>query len=200
MVEGLAPSRLALIAIMFVASDAAYQHAGDGLFPAGALDEVAHLTTAILVLVAGPRVIRNRFLGSALIASVAIDADHIPGYVGYDFFTEGVPRPYTHCLLTVAIVLLGAALWHSRRDLLLGIALGLCLHFFRDLAEGNGSGVALLWPVSRHAFSYSHTIYLAIMVSVICMDALKTGLKSRRTPRSRGTRSQLKPEGVERTQ
>jgi inner membrane protein len=187
MVEGLAASQIALIALVFLLSDAAYQHAGDGLLPAGALDEMAHLTTAILILAAGPRVLRSRFLGPALIASVAIDADHIPQYLGYRFFTEGVPRPYTHSLLTIGIVLLGAALWRRRRGLLLGIALGLCLHFFRDLAEGNGSGVALVWPVSGHAFSFSHMVYLAIMVSAICIDALKTGLKSRRTPRARRT-------------
>jgi inner membrane protein len=191
MVEGLAPSRLALVALVFVVSDTAYQHAGDGLFPAGALDEVAHLTTAILIVAAGPRVIRSRFLGPALIASVAIDADHVPQYLGYRFFTHGVPRPYTHSLLTIAIVLFGAVVWRRRRDLLLGLALGLCLHFFRDLAEGNGSGMALLWPFSAHAFSYSHTVYLAIMVSVICLDALKTGLNLRRTRRAPETRLQL---------
>jgi membrane-bound metal-dependent hydrolase YbcI (DUF457 family) len=178
-VEGLAPSGLVLLAIVFVASDSIYQHAGDGIFPAGPLDEIAHLITAVLVLVAGPRVIRNRFMGPALVASVAIDADHIPHYLGYQFLTEGVPRPYTHSLLTIAIILLGAALWRRRRELLLGLAIGLCLHFFRDLAEGNGSGVALVWPVSSHAFSYSHTIYFAIMMSVICVDALKAGWRHR---------------------
>jgi inner membrane protein len=174
-VEGLTPAPMALIAMTFVASDSAYQHAGNGLFPAGVLDEVAHLATAILILAAGPRAIRDRFIGPALIASVALDVDHIPGYLGDRFFTEGVPRPYTHSLLTIVIVLLVAAFWRRWRDFFLGIALGFCLHFLRDLAEGNGSGVALLWPVSRHAFSYSHTIYFAMMMAVLGVDAFKAG-------------------------
>jgi inner membrane protein len=198
MVEGLTPCELALIAIVFIAADSAYQHAGDGLFPGGALDEVAHLTTAILLLAAGPRGVRNRFLGSALVASVAIDADHIPQYLGYRFFTHGVPRPYSHSLPTIVIVLVGAVVWRRRRDLLFGVAFGLCLHFFRDLAEGNGSGVALLWPFSRHAFSYSHAVYLAIMLSVICIDAAKTGLKARQLDRARGAGLRVEAGAAER--
>ncbi len=53
------------------------------------------------------------------------------------------------------------------------------LHFLRDLAEGNGSGVSLLWPFSDHAFSYSHTTYLALMACVVAADLLLGALSLR---------------------
>ena len=110
----------------------------------------------------------------ALIGSVAIDVDHIPQYLGYYFLTAGTPRPYTHSLLTIAVLLsIAFALVIRRHRLLfLGLALGVALHFFRDLAEGNGNGVALLWPFTDHAFSYPHSTYLALMACVVAADLL----------------------------
>lgn len=79
----------------------------------------------------------------ALFASVLIDLDHVPARLGWRELTEDTPRPYTHSLPTVGVVLLGALLWRRRRDVLLGVAIGLAIHFWRDLSEP-GSGVALL--------------------------------------------------------
>jgi len=147
--------------------------AGAGsFFPGGPLDEVAHALTTVLILWAlGPRACQ-RFLVPAVIASVAIDLDHIPGELGANWLTNGTPRPYTHSLLTIAVVLAAAALWRRRRDVLFGIAIGLASHLFRDLAEP-GSGVALLWPWSDHSFSLSHAVYLSIMAAVVAIDAFR---------------------------
>lgn len=143
---------------------------GDSLFPAGPLDELAHFLTTLLIFWAlGPRA-RTRFLVPALVASVAIDADHIPDRLGLYWFTEGTPRPYTHSLLTIVIVVGAATLWRRRRDLLLGIAIGLVIHFWRDMAEGGG-GVSLLWPFSDHAFNYPHGVYVAAMAVIVAIDA-----------------------------
>jgi inner membrane protein len=115
----------------------------------------------------------------ALIGSVAIDLDHIPQYLGYRFFTVGTPRPYTHSLLT-PLLLVALALGVRRyRTVFLGLALGVLLHFFRDLAEGNGSSVPLLWPLSDHAFSYSHSTYLVLMACVVAADLLLGALSLR---------------------
>ena len=159
----LTPLELLLAAIVFVAADIADQlTGGDTFLTSGPLDETAHLLTTLIVLWAIGGVVWERLLIPALIASVAIDLDHIPKELGYGFFTEGTPRPYTHSLLTIAIVLAAAWLWRRRRTVLLGIALGLALHFWRDTAEP-GSGVSLLWPVSDHSFSTSHASYLVLM-------------------------------------
>ena len=129
------------------------------------------MTTLLIMWALGPRICK-RFMIPALIASVAIDADHIPGQLGVNWLTAGTPRPYTHSLLTIVVVLGIAALWRARRDVVLGVAIGLALHFFRDLAEGD-AGVSLLWPVSYHSFQYPHGVYVAIMVAVVMIDAAR---------------------------
>jgi hypothetical protein len=171
---GLRPSPLALTlaAAGLFLSDWGTQRAEGSTFPGGPLDETAHLLTTLLVLWAlGPKVSR-RFVAPALVASVAIDADHIPDRLGVNWLTVGTPRPYTHSLLTILAVLLGALLWRRRRTLLLGFAIGLTLHFWRDMAE-QGTGVSLLWPVSYHSFSYAHRSYLFAMSAVIGIDAYR---------------------------
>lgn len=174
---------LCLATAALAAADWASQRAGESVVPGGPLDETAHVLTTLLVLWAlGPRV-SQRFMFPALIASFAIDVDHIPSRLGEQWLTAGTPRPYTHSLLTIATVLLAARLSQRRRDLLLGVALGLAVHFFRDLAEP-GSGVALLWPLSYHAFSFPHAVYLLAMVMVIAVDAHRCLFRGATPPRA----------------
>lgn len=168
----LTPRGLCIAALVLLVADWGSQLAGDSVFPGGPLDEAAHLMTTLLALwMLGPRVC-ERYLFPALVASVAIDADHIPDRLGLDFLTQGTPRPYTHSLLTVLVVLAAAALWRRPRRVLIGVAIGLGLHFFRDLGEP-GSGVPLLWPLSRHGFAYPHWIYVVTMAAVVLADAVR---------------------------
>ncbi len=158
--------------VFLAVADWAFRQAGDSLFPGGPLDETAHLATALIVLWAlGPRVC-DRFLIPALVVSVAIDLDHIPGELGHDFLTRGTPRPYTHSLLSVVVVLVVATLWRSRRDVMLGLAIGLAIHFWRDMAEAD-AGVSLLWPFSDHSFTLSHTGYLIVLGLCAAAAALR---------------------------
>jgi inner membrane protein len=160
------PGALALAAAGLFLSDWGTERADGSTLPGGPLDETAHLLTTLLILWAlGPKVCR-RFMGPALVASVAIDADHIPDRLGFDWLTVGTPRPYTHSLLTILLVLLGVLLWPRRRTLLFAVAIGLALHFWRDMAE-QGVGVSLLWPVSYRVFSYAHRSYLVAMLAII---------------------------------
>lgn len=155
-----------LAAGSLILADWGTELSGGSTVPGGPLDESAHFLTTLLVLWAlGPRVSR-RFMAPALVASVAIDVDHIPDRLGVDWLTVGTPRPYTHSLLTILLVLLGALLWRRRGSVLLGVALGLAIHFARDMAEPE-TGVALLWPVSHHVFSYAHRSYLMAMGAVV---------------------------------
>jgi inner membrane protein len=152
---------LAAAVVGLVAADWAYRLAGDSFFPGGPLDEIAHLLTTLIVLWAlGPRI--WGFALPALVASVAIDVDHVPGQFGHDFLTRGTSRPYTHSLLSIAVLLVAAALWRSRRNVMLAIALGLAIHFWRDMSEAQ-TGVALLWPFSDHSFTLSHGGYVVVM-------------------------------------
>jgi inner membrane protein len=148
--------------VALVLADWVYRLAGDSFFPGGPLDEIAHLLTTLIVLWAlGPRIC-DRFLVPALVASVVIDLDHVPRELGNDFLTRGTQRPYTHSLLSIVVVLVVAALSRSRRDAMLGIAIGLAIHFWRDMSEAD-AGVALLWPFSDHSFTLSRTGYLIVM-------------------------------------
>jgi inner membrane protein len=175
-----------LVALVFFATDWGSTLAGGSNFPGGPLDETAHLLTTLLVFWAiGRRA--DRYLVPALVASVVIDVDHLPGRLGSDWLTAGTPRPYTHSLLTVLIVLLAAGLWRRRRDLLLGVAIGLTIHFWRDLADP-GSGVSILWPASLHPFAVSHRGYLLVMVVLTGVGAFRA------RPQPRPVRGQALPQ------
>jgi inner membrane protein len=173
--------------VALVLADWLYRLAGDSFFPGGPLDEIAHpLTTLIVLWALGPRIC-GRFLAPALVASVAVDLDHVPRELGHDFLTRGTQRPYTHSLLSIAVVLVVAALWRSRRDVMLGIAIGLAIHFWRDMSEAD-AGVALLWPFSDHSFTLSHTGYLIVMGLFAAAAAVRCRRPGSVSYRSRGLR------------
>jgi inner membrane protein len=178
----LTPLGLLGCAAVLLAADLAYQHAGDSFFPGAPLDETAHFLTALLLLQLLPARQRERIAVPALVASVAIDLDHIPQYLGYHFLTVGTPRPYTHSLLTPLVLVALALAVRRHRVLFLGLALGVLLHFFRDLAEGNGSGVSLMWPLSDRPFSYPHSTYLMLMACVLaaglCLALVRPRLRA----------------------
>lgn len=171
-------SALAGAAVLLAVCDHLSRLAGDSVIPGGPLDESAHLLSTLLVMWALGRGASRRFMVPALIASVAIDVDHVPGRLGTQFLTAGTPRPYTHSLLTIAVVLglAGLSAGRARRsartgtDLWLGVALGLAFHFWRDLSEG-ASGVSLLWPLSDAVARLPHWSYLAMMGAFLLLAA-----------------------------
>jgi hypothetical protein len=104
------------------------------------LDWTAHLlTTAIVLRAVVPPGRLRPLVTPALLASVAIDADHIP--LALDGrITAGQPRPATHHPATpLAALAVGAALPEGRaRAWALGAAVGLGAHLGRDLFTGEG--------------------------------------------------------------
>ena len=126
----------------------------------GMLDEPAHAATALIALAALGIAFERRIVIALLAGSVLIDADHIPRLLGSHFLTHGTPRPYTHSLLTVVVVLGVALLLRApARRLLLVAWAGLLIHFYRDFAEPGGPGISLLWPFSRHAYAFGYLWY-----------------------------------------
>jgi inner membrane protein len=154
------PALLAGVALGF---DALNRRVPFGLLSTGPLDEVAHLATAALglmvlaCLVDVPR----RFYVAALVASVAIDIDHIPLYLG--LLPDNGQRPVTHSLATVAVFAGAAAVSRRHRAVLAGAATGLVLHFARDIAEGP-PGVRLLWPLRQGAWTASGWWFLGMII------------------------------------
>jgi membrane-bound metal-dependent hydrolase YbcI (DUF457 family) len=132
----------------------------------GLVDEPAHLATCAIALLAVAAIAPGRlspwFFGAALLASVLIDLDHIPGYLGWNVLSEGTPRPYTHGILLVALLLLAArGVGGRRRSVALGIAFGVGAHLFRDIASG--SGIAPFWPVSEASLTIDYALYCGLL-------------------------------------
>ena len=154
------PILLAWVALAF---DAADRRVPFSVLVSGPIDEVAHLATGALGLLALSCLIEapRRFYVAGLIASVAIDLDHIPLYLGL-----GNPqqRPVTHSLATVFVIVVAAALSRRHRAVLVGAATGLVIHLARDIAEGP-PGVRLLWPLSNTAWTASFWWFLGMIIT-----------------------------------
>jgi inner membrane protein len=169
------PLILATTVLLFVAAAIAWsaELVGGSTFTSGVIDEAAHVLTTLLILWALGRRACERFLVPALIASLAIDLDHIPGRLGSDWLSAGAPRPYTHSLLTVLVALGAAVVWRRRRDVLLGVAIGLAIHIWRDLSDV-AAGAWLLWPVSHHATRLPVAGYFAVMAATLAVIAWRS--------------------------
>ena len=152
-----------LLAGVALAFDAADRRVPFSFLATGPLDEVAHLATGALGLLAlccfvdAPR----RFYVAGLIASVAIDLDHIPLYLGLGNQEQ---RPVTHSLTTVLVVVVAAAVSSRHRAVLAGAAAGLLIHFARDIAEGP-PGVRMLWPLQDTAWTASFGWFLGMIIT-----------------------------------
>ena len=154
------PLVLAAAALAFDATD---RRIPFGVWTTGPVDEVAHLSTAALGLLVLARFIDapRRFYVAALIASVAIDVDHIPLYLG--LLGNQAQRPVTHSLSTVAVFVAAAAASRRHRAVLAGVATGLVLHFARDIAEGY-PGVRVFWPLQDTSWMVSYRWFLGMIV------------------------------------
>ena len=117
------------------------------LWALGILDEVAHLSTALILVAAWPVRVGRPVILVALASSVAIDVDHVLQYLGIDVLTEGTVRPYPHSLTTpLAAFAAALALRGTPRRIALGVGAGVLAHLLRDVATG--PGIAALWPLS----------------------------------------------------
>lgn len=156
------PVLLAAVALVFGAAEQRVQF---DLWGTGLLDEISHLATAALGLLVLSRLVDapRRFYVAALIASVAIDLDHIPEYLGW--LGDPAQRPVTHSLATVALVTAAAAASRRHRAVLAGAATGLMLHFARDIAEGP-PGVRMLWPLQETAWTASYWWFLGLIAGL----------------------------------
>jgi inner membrane protein len=159
-----------------------------GALAYGFFDEPAHLATCVIALsalaLATRTALPRRFVIAALIGSVAIDVDHIPGYLGSHVLTGSLPRPYSH---SAALVLLLLALslvprQADGRQVWLGLAFGVSTHLFRDLATG--PGISLLWPLHDGAIRLPYALYAGALASavaaIVLMKALRLLPQSRR--------------------
>jgi inner membrane protein len=130
----------------------------------GLLDEPAHLLTAWLVLAAlGLGSLRTPVVRWALAGAVLIDLDHVPLYLWGEPVAQQGSRPVAHAAVTVAVLLLVAALARRRaRTAALGLAMGVALHLVRDVV--GEPGVPLFWPADADDVLLPYGGYLALLV------------------------------------
>ncbi|HEX3561703.1 MAG TPA: glycosyl hydrolase [Solirubrobacterales bacterium] len=157
-----------------------------GSFGYGFLDVPAHVATCAVALFAVSALanvrLRAPFVAAALAASVAIDIDHLPGYLGWHGLAGSLPRPYSHSLALVAALLV--CVWATRggtaRQVSLGLAFGVSAHLLRDLATG--PGVPLIWPVSSEVIVAPYALFAgglaaaALVVAARSVSARRLGL------------------------
>jgi inner membrane protein len=142
----------------------------------GALDEVAHLATTSMVLLAtrDPSWLRERRadVRAALASTVLIDMDHIRPPTGSSSVFRG-GRPFTHSLATVVTALAGSGVAPTNRwkQRLAATATGLALHFGRDVATGRG--MMLWWPVSSEAVKVHYCYYAVACVAAAVSAAVR---------------------------
>ncbi len=142
-----------------------------GAIAYGLIDEPAHLATCVVALLAMLALtatkLPRRFVVAALVSSVAIDLDHLPGYLGSHLLMGSMPRPYTHSLLLVVVLVVTATLVRRRdqRQIWLGIAFGVAAHLLRDLATG--PGVAFLWPLVIAPIKIPYALYAGTLVAAM---------------------------------
>jgi inner membrane protein len=127
----------------------------------GAVDEPAHLATAVLVYAnlpaAGPV-----WTAAFAAGSVAPDVDHVPVIPVRHKLRGDEPRPALHTLATPAVVAVAGAVSRARaREAVLGLAAGICVHFVRDVATG--TGIAPLLPLSSRRLKLPVRPYEAAM-------------------------------------
>jgi hypothetical protein len=182
-----------LLAAAALAFDAVDRRIPYGLWTTGPVDEVAHLSTAALGLLVLARFIDapRRFYVAALIASIAIDVDHIPLYLG--LLGNQAQRPVTHSLSTAAVFVAAAAASRRHRAVLAAVATGMVLHFARDIAEGY-PGVRVFWPLQDTSWMVGYwwflgmiVVFTAARVVLVSVGLLHTRIPVFRTPSASGS-------------
>ena len=147
----------------------------------GFFDHPAHVATAgLAALGLGPR--SRDWTAGFLVGSLLPDLDHVPLAVSRVHPTLDDPRPVTHCLLAVAPVAALATLRKDRR--LRGAAWGMLAHFARDI--GVGTGVPLLWPLTRRSFRVPYPVYAAGCVALALRAVCPANLQNHAGPANLG--------------
>jgi hypothetical protein len=154
------------LGVIFVV-DYYFENASPPLLVVAVLDEIAHLGTALILLIGLGRVSLSPFTVACLVGAVLIDVDHLPAMLSPDVSLIEEERPVTHSVIWVAVLLISSTgLTGQWRSVVVGLSLGILTHLVRDMATG---GVPLFWPVSDNIVEIPYWTYAIAIVSTASM-------------------------------
>jgi inner membrane protein len=147
-----------------------------------------HLASALVVLGAITRFraapLDPKFGWSMMACSVLIDIDHLPLVFGSSELTNGTPRPYTHSLAVVVVLIVATVVarsWSQRAktpssatttQILAGVAWGVGAHFLRDVATAS---MPLWWPVTKVGVEVPYWWYMLALLVIIAIPLRRPG-------------------------
>ena len=117
-----------------------------------------------------------------LTCSVLIDIDHLPSEFGSSALTAGTPRPYTHALWVVVVLILATAgvRWQSKRStafipvsavpVLDGAVWGVSVHFLRDVATAQ---MSLWWPLTDARVEVPYWWYAVALLFIVAFPVIR---------------------------
>jgi inner membrane protein len=159
---------------------------GMSFVPRAWIDEPCAIATALVVLGAITRFRGTppdpKFGWSMLAWSVLIDIDHLPQQFGSSVLTAGTPRPYTHALWVVVVLIVAAVIarrWSRRAqtrasattvNVLAGSAWGISAHFLRDVAT---APMSLWWPLTKAAVQVPYWSYVLELLIIVALPPLR---------------------------
>jgi inner membrane protein len=159
---------------------------GLSFVPRALVDDPCAVATALIVLGAITRFRGTppdpKFGWSLIAWSVLIDIDHLPQEFGTSVLTEGTPRPYTHALWVLVVLILAtlaARRWsqHAKTpaaaatvQILAGTAWGIAAHFLRDVAT---APMSLWWPVTKAAVQQPYWCYVLELLVIVAMPPVR---------------------------
>jgi LexA-binding, inner membrane-associated putative hydrolase len=174
------------LAVACVVVDRVIPWQGMSFAARGLIDEPCHLATALVVLGAITRYRRSppasKFCWSMLACSVLIDIDHLPSEFGSSVLTAGTPRPYTHALWVVAMLILATAVVRrqskgsaafipvSTVPVLDGAIWGVSAHFLRDVATAQ---MSLWWPLTDARVEVPYWWYPGALLLIIAFPVIR---------------------------
>lgn len=177
---------LALV-IAIVIADVTIAWHGFGFVTRALVDEPCHLATALVILGAITRVRgtppKPAFGWTMLACSVLIDLDHLPAEFGSSILTAGTPRPYTHALWVVLVLIAGTVVarrWSQRAItpgagttalILGGAAWGVSAHFLRDVAT---APMSLWWPVTKATVEIPYWCYVLALLVIVAIPPARS--------------------------
>lgn len=143
-------------------------------------DEVGHLLTAVVCVLAAWALGIGVVLWPALLGSTLIDFDHLLLKAGLIPLAHGTGRPVTHSIVPLLVLLACAIHFRHSRRLWLSAAFGFSTHLWRDAST---SPVMMGWPVWRGLVSYPYWVYVIVTAALpLLAVAFRQLYRSTRAP------------------